>query len=234
MQAADLPAYCAEVARVRAAWQGRLAVHLGLEFDYVPERHAALWALVAPYPFEFLIGSVHFLGETALGVPWAYDLTRRGFEEGLHRYFAGEVRRLVGAYYERIRGLAAWGRVAIVGHLDRVKKWNAGNRYFREDDAWYVREVEATLRACARADLIVELNTAGWRDAVRSPYPSPWILRRCLALGIRLLVTTDAHTPAQVTDHHHEAAALLREVGCTELAALRDGVWTMVPLDVPP
>lgn len=231
MRAADLSAYCADVARVRAAWRGRLDVHLALEFDYIPERHDALWALVAAYPFEYLIGSVHFIGTTAGGTPWAYDLTRRGFEDGLRRQFGGEIRRLVGAYYERVRALAAWGRAAIVGHLDRVKKWNDGGRYFREDEPWYVREVEATLQACARADLIVELNTAGWRDAVRSPYPSPWILRRCRARGIRLLVTTDAHTPAQVTDHHADAEALLREAGCTEVAMVHHGAWTTAPLD---
>jgi len=226
IRADDLPAYCAAVTRLQAASRGRLRVHLGLEFDYIAERHSELWALVEPYPFEYLIGSVHFVGEDAQGLPWAVDLTRQGFEQGLRESFGGDIRRLVGAYYERVRGLIAWGQVAIVGHLDRVKKWNDDGRYFREDEPWYRRETEATLRACARASLIVELNTVGWRNAVRSPYPSPWIARSCLELGIPLVVTTDAHAPVRVTDFHAEAEVLLREIGCGSLAVLRDGGWT--------
>jgi len=229
MRAADLPAYCAEVERLRDANRGRLRVHLSLEFDYIPERLPELWALVAPFRFDHLIGSVHFVGLDTTGVPWAYDLTRRGFERGLRTLFGGDIRRLVGAYYERIRSLAAWGRVAIVGHIDRIKMWNRGSEYFNEDDVWYQQEVAATLRACAEAGVIIELNTTGWRHAARSPYPSPWILRRCLDLGIPLIVTTDAHTPSRITEFHPRAEALLREVGCSSLAVLRDGGWKMEP-----
>jgi len=232
MRAADLPAYCAEVAKLKETVQGRLRVHLALEFDFIPERHTELWALVEPYPFEYLIGSVHFVGANQDGVPWAVDLTRPGFETGLRQLFGGDIRRLVGAYYERVRSLAAWGadRVAIVGHIDRIKKWNADSVYFREDEPWYRREVEGALQACARAGLIVEINTVGYRNVVGHAYTSPWIARRCLELGIPLVVTTDAHAPARVTDFHAEAVALLRDIGCISLAVLRDDGWKVEPL----
>ncbi len=230
MKADNLPAYCAEVARLKDAYRGRLRVHLSLEFDYIPERHAELWAIVAPHSFDYLIGSVHFVGDDDRGMPWAVDLTRAGFETGWRDYFAGDIRRLVGAYYERVRSLIALGEVAILGHIDRIKKWNDDQRYFREDDAWYRSEVDVTLQAVVRSGVIVEINTVGWRNACRSPYPSPWIVRRCLDLKIPLVVTTDAHAPERVTDFHAEAEALLREVGCRDLAVLRDGDWRMEPL----
>lgn len=231
MRAESLPAYCEEVTRLRDAARGGLRVHLSLEFDYIPERHSDLWAIVAPHQFDYLIGSVHFLAGGDDEVPWAVDLTRQGFEDGLRRFFQRDIRRLVGAYYERVRSLAAWGRVAIVGHIDRIKKWNDDSRYFNEKESWYQREVEATLQACQRAGSIVELNTVGWRNAVWSPYPSPWILRRCLKLGIPLVVTTDAHAPERVTDFHAEAEALLREIGCRQLAVLKLDGWTMEPTE---
>ncbi len=230
MRAEDLPGYCAEVERLRAANHDRLRVHLSLEFDYIPERLDELWAIVATHRFDYVIGSVHFVGLNPTGLPWAYDLTRRGFERGLRLLYGGDIRRLVGAYYERIRSLVAWGRVTIVGHLDRIKMWSRGSEYFDENDTWYRHDVEATLRACAQAGLIVELNTTGWRHAPRSPYPSPWILRRCLDLKIPLIVTTDAHAPTRVTEFHDKAEALLHEIGCKELAVLRDGHWRMEAL----
>lgn len=230
MRVENLPAYCAEVERLRAANRERLRVHLSLEFDYIPERLSELWAAVAPFTFDYLIGSVHFVGLDTTGVPWAYDLTRRGFERGLRTLYGGDIQRLVGAYYERVRSLAAWGRVAIIGHIDRIKMWNRDGMYFSEDAAWYRREVEATLQACKQAGVIIELNTTGWRHAARSPYPSPWILRRCLGLDIPLIVTTDAHAPSRITEFHPRAEALLREIGCTELAVLCDGEWRVEPL----
>lgn len=232
MRTDDLPAYCAEVWRVKEVVRDRLRVHLGLEFDYIPERHTDLWALVEPYPFEYLIGSVHFVAATDNEVPSAIDLTRQGFETALRQLFAGNIRRLVGSYYERVRSLAAWGagRVALLGHIDRVKKWNGGSVYFREEEPWYRREVEGALHACARAGLIVEINTVGYRNAVGESYTSPWIARRCLELRIPLVVTTDAHVPARVTDYHAEAEAVLRQIGCTSLAVLRDDGWKVEPV----
>jgi histidinol-phosphatase (PHP family) len=220
-----VPAYCAEVRRLQTQYAGRLRVHLGLEFDFTPEHLPATEALLAPFVFDYLVGSVHFVGTGPDGIPSAYDLSRGGFERGLQDLFGGDIQGLVRAYYARVRALVAWGRAAILGHVDRIKMWNAGERYFREDEPWYRDEVEQTLRACATGGIIVEINTSGWRHAVRAPYPSPWIVRRCLEMDIPMIVTTDAHAPSRVTDFHNDAAALLRDVGCTHLAVFRDGTW---------
>lgn len=227
MRAGDLPAYCAEVERLRKSYAERLRVHLGMEFDFIPEYAAPLWEIVAPFRFEFLIGGVHFIGHNAAGAPWAFDLTRQGFEQGLHEIFGGDTRALVAAYYERVRCLASWGRVAILAHLDHIKTWNRDGRYFSEDEGWYRDEVEATLRSCAQAGLIVEVNTSGWRGSPATPHPSPWIVRRCLDLEIPLVVTADAHRPEHVAAFYAEAEAMLREAGCCATAVLREEGWRM-------
>jgi histidinol-phosphatase (PHP family) len=226
----EVPAYCADVLRLRRAHGDRIQVHLGLEWDYVPEHLPAMEEMLAPFRFDYLIGSVHFAGTDADGIPSAYDLSRGGFERGLDELFDGDIARMIRAYYARIRSMLAWGQIAIVGHIDRIKMWNKDNRYFREDTPWYREEVEQTLQACVRSGVIVELNTSGWRHAVRAPYPSPWVLRRCLDLGIPLVVTTDAHTPARVTEFHAEAETLIRDAGCAGLAVFRDGAWTTEPV----
>jgi histidinol-phosphatase (PHP family) len=107
--------------------------------------------------------------------------------------------------------------------------WNRDNRYFDETEPWYRREVEATLDACARAGVIVELNTSGWRHDVSAPYPSPWIVRRCVERGIPLMVTADAHAPNRVALFYAAAEAVLRDVGCTALAVLQDSRWVQAP-----
>lgn len=227
--AEDLPAYCADVERARAAHAGRLRVHLSLEFEFIPEMLDALWAMVAPYRFEYLIGSVHFVRTGPDNIPLPYDLSRPGFEAALRHAFGGDMRKMAGEYFARVRALVAWGRTAIIGHLDRIKMWNRNNRYFDETESWYRREVEATLDVCAGAGVIVELNTSGWRHAVNAPYPSPWIVRRCVEREIPLMVTADAHVPNRVALFYSEAEAVLREAECTALSAFRDGRWVQEP-----
>ncbi len=242
MRAGELPAYCAEVARLKEAYSGRLRVHLGLEFDYIPEYLADLWAIVAQVRLDYMIAGVHFIGRDASGAPWAFDHTRAGFEKGLREIFGGDARALVRAYYARVRDLADWsqagarrgaagggagGRISILAHLDHIRRWNDGRRYFDEAAAWYRDEVETTLQSCARAGLIVEVNTAGWRSPSAEAHPSPWIIRRCRDLEIPLVVTADAHSPEHVASFYAEAEALLREAGCNATAVLREDGWRM-------
>ncbi|MDQ7840867.1 MAG: histidinol-phosphatase [bacterium] len=227
LRAGDLPAYCAEVERLRKSYAGRLRVHLGMEFDFIPEYAAPMWEIVAPVRFEFLIGGVHFLGHDAAGVPWAFDYTRQEFERGLREIFGGNARALVAEYYGRVRQLAEWGHVAILAHLDHINRWNRDGCYFSEGARWYRDEVEATLRACAQSGLIVEVNTSGWRGPSAAPHPSPWIVRRCVELEIPLVVTADAHKPEHVAAFYAEAEAMLREAGCCATVVLREEGWRM-------
>src|SRR5512140_3732734 len=63
MRAADLPAYVEEVARARREHPG-LTIKLGLEIDYLPGYEAWIRELAARYPWDYLIGSVHYVSET--------------------------------------------------------------------------------------------------------------------------------------------------------------------------
>ena len=59
-----------------------LPVKLGLEVDYVGDRQARLAELLEPYPFDFLLGSVHWLDGVAVAVAGRVggDDGRRGWQ----------------------------------------------------------------------------------------------------------------------------------------------------------
>lgn len=224
-----LPAYVAEVQRLRGAYAGRIDVYLGLELDYRPGVMAFYRDTLAPYPFDYLIGSVHYVGELD-DRPWAFEASPGVFADGVRRLYGGFTRRLVADYYALVREAAQVPEVSILGHIDRLKMYNVGDRYFSEDAAWYRDAVEETLAAIAASGKIVELNTSGWRKANPSPFPSPWIARRCAELGIPMCLSGDSHMPQQVTYRFREGAALLRDAGHREVVGLVGGQWTPIGL----
>src|SRR5690348_18389453 len=55
MRPDDLPAYCAEVRRLRDAYRDRLAVFLALELDYLPGMEAVYRERIFPHHFDYFV-----------------------------------------------------------------------------------------------------------------------------------------------------------------------------------
>jgi HisJ family histidinol phosphate phosphatase len=101
----DLDAYVGAV--VDAKRRG-LPVKLGLEVDYLPGREGELADALAPYPWDFLLGSVHVIeGEAVDMEPGLWE--RLSVQEVWRRYFVA------------LRGLARSGLVDVLAHPDLVK-----------------------------------------------------------------------------------------------------------------
>ncbi|HET7036955.1 MAG TPA: histidinol-phosphatase [Thermomicrobiaceae bacterium] len=208
-----LAGYVAEVRRLQERYAGRIQVLLGSEIDYIPGDEVAEFQRrqVHPLGFDYYVGSVHFLGDG--WPPRAFDGTEAEFRAILHADYGDDIGAMVTDYYRRLPGVLTISGVRVVGHLDVIKRWNAGQQYFRGDEPWYRDAVEGALRAIAASGHIVELNTAGWRKGLGEPYPSPTILARCQALGIPITVDSDSHTPQEVAAGFQQAAELLADLG---------------------
>lgn len=223
----QLPTYVAEVRRLREEYEDRLAVYLALELDYAPGLQPYYDREILPHGFDYFVGSVHYVGTDGAGAPWCIDETAERFAQGLETGYDNNIRRAVETYFRLQREMVGTPGVAIVGHMDKLKMWNGDEKYFRESAPWYRAAVEETLRAFKAGGLIVEMNTKGMRLAFASPYPSPWVLARCKALGIPITVNTDAHAPDEVNAMFPEATDILRDLGITEVAARVHDRWEM-------
>jgi histidinol-phosphatase (PHP family) len=239
MPAAAVPAYVAEVRATRVAYQGRLDLRLGMEVDYLhpdvaPAGDAFQAEVAFAQPLDYVVASVHFVGHDPDGAPWAIDHTAESFADQLTHIYQGDVRRLLEDYFVRVvamaRAAAGWGRPVIVGHVDKVKMWNVGGRYFAEDAPWYLAAADEALAAIRAAGLVVEINTAGLPRAHGESYPGPRLLRRCHELGIPATISSDAHRPADLTRRFDEAAALLIAAGYRTMALLGADGWEERPL----
>ncbi|MCX2728380.1 histidinol-phosphatase [Thermomicrobium sp. 4228-Ro] len=231
--------YLTDVRAAQERWRGRFPIWLGVELDYldpllVPGGMAFQREVVLGTGLDYAVVSLHFVGRDGKGHPWAVDESAESFARQVEEVYGGDVRRLVEDYYRLLRQLVHWastlGLPAVIGHLDKVKQWNLGGRYFSESAAWYRQAVERVLAAIRETGLPIELNTAGLRRAIAAPYPSEWVLHRCRELAIPVTIGADAHRPEDVTAGFAEAQEILAAVGYREVSLLSEAGWQPVPL----
>ena len=232
MLLARLPEYRAEVRRLRAALRDRLEIYLGLEMDYLPEEPTIAFQRdrVLSLGWDYVIGSIHYLGREAGGELWSMDVNRETFERGLGEIYHGDVRAYCDHYYAAVRDLARDGRFTIMGHLDYTKRFNDGGRYYSDEAAWYRQMIDQTLGVLAQAGMILEVNTGGWRSPCREAYPAPFILRRARELGLDVTVNADAHAPGDVAVGLDRGLALVQAAGYRQVARLLNGQWRQVTI----
>jgi histidinol-phosphatase (PHP family) len=184
----DIEAYVSAVVTAR----GRgLPVKLGLEVDYAPGREDETRELLAHYPWDYLLGSLHYIG--SLGVddePRLVDAV--GVEEAWRLYF------------ETLAAAARSGLFDSLSHPDLVKIFGARAASF---------DYEPVVAAIADSGVAVEVSTAGLHKPVHELYPHPEFLAACRALDVPVTLASDAHTPDVVGRDFDRALELLRSAG---------------------
>lgn len=187
--------YLAMVERCRKAFP-QLSIKLGLEADYHPGTEAFVATLLKEHPLDYVIGSIHYLGD------WGFDNP-----EFAHRFDARDVHEIYRDYYALVERLAGTGLYDILGHPDVVKKF--GHRPSKD---WEPLERRA-LEAVAKAGMALDVNTSGLRRPAKEIYPSPRMLRTARDLGIGITFGSDAHEPKHVGEDFAAALAAVKAAG---------------------
>jgi histidinol-phosphatase (PHP family) len=197
----ELPRYVEECLILQQKYKDQIAVRIGLEGDFVEGYEEQIAAIVHGYPWDYMIGSVHFLG--------TWDVTDY---RQVHNW---EGRSIIGAYeqyYDAVQKAAATGLYDYIGHIDAIKRFG-----FRPEEDSSPLE-DAALQAVAKHGLAIELNAAGIHAPAKEMYPSNRMLERAKVLGIPITYGSDAHHPDKVGQKGAEARTMLKKVGYTQLA----------------
>jgi histidinol-phosphatase (PHP family) len=214
----DLDEYVEVVEAVKGAG---LPVVLGMEVDYYPGRMDEVADLLAGYPFDVLLGSVHWLGA------WRFDVLDD--PQVMAEWDLRDVDAVWDEYTLAMEELAASGACDVFAHPDLVK---IAGRVPAMPDEFYDRLVEAAVASTMAA----EVSSAGWRKPVGEEYPAPALLRRYVDRGVPLTTASDAHGLPDVAHRADDLRALLTAAGVVELRAFRARQGRAVPLapaDVP-
>ncbi len=206
----DLDAYCEFVRST--------SLRLGVECDYVPGAEERTAAMLEPRDFDYVVGSVHFIGEGDAAVD--HD----GFDvwEG-----DGDAEAIWTRYFEHFDRCARSGLFDILAHPDLVKVWGGG-RPLPEGDLR--RFYEPAVEAVVAGGSAVELSTAGLRKPVGELYPARAFAELLVEAGVPFALSSDAHLPEQVGFGYDAAIAFLDELGVEEIAVFEGRRRRLEPL----
>ncbi|MGL4819344.1 MAG: histidinol-phosphatase [Bacilli bacterium] len=197
------------------AWRNDVDVRFSIEMDYTPGKHAEMAEFINKYDFDYVIGSVHWVGEFGI------DLA-----EYRHEWDKRDLYDVYRKYYDQIVTLAQSNLFDVVGHIDLVKIFN----YVPQDEAFLLEQYDRITDALKESKTCVEISTAGLRKPVGELYPDPRLLALCKQKDIRIVLSSDAHEPEHVGYAYDKAIDLARSVGYDSIVTFNKGKHTSIPL----
>ncbi|HBV99013.1 MAG: histidinol phosphatase [Peptococcaceae bacterium BICA1-7] len=208
----QFPGYVAEVLGLKSEFSS-LSIRLGVEVDYIPGRETAIKPFLLGCPFDYVIGSVHYIDG------WGFDNPAL-----LEEFGRQNIDEIYEKYFDLLCAAASSRLFDIIAHPDLIKKF--GHRPAAPPLELYRRAAVAM----AGAGVCVEVNTAGLRVPAEEIYPSLDFLRICRLEGVPASTGSDAHAPGLVGAGFSQAADLLREAGYREVAVFKGRTRNMIKI----
>ena len=209
--------YIDEVRAARCHWEGKLAVFLGMELDYIKGLCCAMDADIRALDLDYIIGSVHYLLPANGAQPFTVDGPPEEFERGIAEGFGGDGEAAMHAYWDAVAEMTAIGGFEILGHADLIRKNNENKRWFDTESADWRRRLAETAAAASRCACVAELNTGGLnRGRGAGIYPSLPLLRILCEKNVAVTITADAHRADDLDGHYECARQALLEAGYGE------------------
>ena len=198
--------YIREVQEEKQRYAGRMTVLLGLELDYMPAEEAFARDAAAAYPYDYIIGGLHFQGT------WGFDYQAEDWnslsDEACFEHFA--------QYYRDLATMARSGLFQIAAHPDLIKIFRVPTFH-----SWIARPdalelARAALHAMKTHGVAMEVSSAGLRKNLGEPYPCRPLMALAQELELPISFGSDAHKASDVTYGFTELAAYAAEFGYTQ------------------
>ena len=197
----EMQNYENEIKNLKEKYKDKIEILLGYEVDFTP----MVDKRVLERDVDYLIGSVHFLDN------WGFDNP-----EFIKEWDKRDVDDVYKEYFSKIEEMANSRLFDIVGHIDLVKVFGHKPKKDIKDIA------KNAIKAIKKANMSVEINTAGLRKPVKERYPNNELLEIILNEGIDLTLSSDAHSIEQVGFMINETLNELKKLGINELTIYKN------------
>ncbi len=197
----DMPLYEKRIKNLKEKYKNKIEILLGYEVDFTP----FVDKRVLERKVDYLIGSVHFLDN------WGFDNP-----EFIKEWEKRDVDDVYKEYFYLIKNLASSKMFDIVGHIDLVKVFGFKPTKNIKDIA------KNAIKAIKKANMTIEINTAGLRKPVNELYPGDELLDMILNENIDITFSSDAHSPSQVGFKLNETIQKLKSKGLNEAVIFKN------------
>jgi len=201
--------YISHLNKIKKSVSG-IIIKTGLEVDYFPGKEEEIYKFIHNLDLDYVIGSVHFLGEKSV-------------ESGPDYYENRDVDELYENYFAHVIEAVESGLFDIIAHCDLVRIFN-----FRPN-----ANPEYLYRRLAKKmkihDVVFEVNTNGRNRPLGDFYPDRRFLKIFSEENVPVCVDSDAHFPDRVGQHFDEAYKLLKDAGFKEMAVFSNRERFLVP-----
>src|SRR5690625_1365488 len=158
-------------------------VCISLEVDYIAGAQDAIREILQPYPWDYILGSVHFLGKWGIDVSPSSGWPERNVDDVYDEYFT------------HLQAAAETQLFDVLAHPDLVKKFG------HKPSKTPIKHYENVAEAAQKHQVAVEISTAGLRRGEEETYPAPQFLRILHEAGVPITFGPDDQYPGQVGDH---------------------------------
>lgn len=222
MPLGELDNYIGTVEKLRKKYKNKIDIRLAFEIDYIHNQVEILNSKLKNIEnkLDYILGSLHIL-YSEKGA-WCFDDSR--FLKEFERY--GSVDRVYLEYYDLQLKIIENKNFDydIVSHLDLPKKFGKlpENKELIQNKVWELLEKIKT------SDLVVEINTSGFRKEIGEQYPSIEIIKKMYESDIPILLGSDAHRPEEVGYKFDFMKEILKEIGYSHLAHFKNRKRTFI------
>ena len=198
----EMSSYESEIVQAKERYKDSIDIRLGYEVDFLPEY---IDDRVLNAKVDYLIGSVHFLDK------WGFDNP-----EFIGQWQSRDIDDIYKEYFEAISAMAKSGIFDIVGHFDLIKVF----KFLPKADIKIL--AKDALREIKKADMILEINSAGVRKPIGEAYPSKSILELAYEMDIPITFGSDAHSVEQVGFAYEIVLSMAKEIGYSKAVTFKN------------
>ncbi len=217
--------YATEVRQLKEKYASKIDIYCSLEIDYISNVTTSFAEFKQKASLDYTIGGIHLV-KNPNGKLWFIDGgNHEVYDEGLKTLFDNNIKKAVTTYYYQVNEMIEQEKPDIVAHLDKIKMHNR-NRYFLENEKWYVDLVYESLALIKEKDTVLEVNTRGiYKKRSHDLFPDIPVLKKAFAMNIPICINSDAH---HIDDFDKAIDVAIQRVslsGYKEIYYFKNGDW---------
>ncbi|MCL2167671.1 MAG: histidinol-phosphatase [Lentimicrobiaceae bacterium] len=222
------PEYLQEIELYKKKYP-QLKIFKGLECDYISGITKNFSYYKNKYILDYIIGGVHLVKVPNSDDIWFIDGPKREtYDFGVEHFFNNNPKKAVTCFWEQTFEMIETQQFDIIAHLDKIKMHNQ-DRFFKEDEDWYIKLVDHAIELIIKKQIIVEINSRGiYRQRCKNFYPSDYILEKLAKAKTSMVISSDAHRAEELPLFYEEAKTKLQSFGINTLVFFDEGIWRPV------